>query len=228
MSWLSDTLGIKWNPVKDAKNLMKDLTNPGWKQQEKANSLFEQSIAKKGQNNAFLKNFTNKLLYGENGKPGSMETAGSWARDYLAHLKSSPDTAFNAGMASLNKAIQGRKDAVAKSMANRGISGSGIDLGRIAQTEANRARGISALQGEKVDREGANLAAGANFANLQNADNINLLLKSLGFDSDNSTLMAYVNNLWNQGQNANQNSPFNQAVGAATKYYLGKWFPTGD
>ncbi len=208
---------------KSVSNTWKDLTNPGWKQQEKANSLFEQNMAKENANQATLQELVNKLLHGENGKPGSMETADSWATEFLSHLKTSPDTAFNAGMTSLNRSLVDQREAIAKNVANRGIGASGINLGAIAQTGANMARGVSSLQGQRIDRQGANLATGANFAGGVNADNMNLLLKSFGFGGDNSAASAYANHLSGQPQ---PESLFNKAMGAAAKYYLGKWFPT--
>ncbi|GAB1353148.1 hypothetical protein MASR1M12_18820 [Erysipelotrichia bacterium] len=207
---------------KSLSNTWKDLTNPGWKQQEKANSLFEQNMANENAGQATLRELVNKLLYGENDNPGSMEDSGAWAKDYLAHLKSSPDTAFNAGMTSLNRGLTDQREAIAKSMANRGIGGSGIDLDAIAQTGANRARGISTLQGQRLDRQGANLAAGANFTSAMNADHLNMLMKSLGFNSDNSATTAYANYLSSQPQ---PESLFNKAAGKAMEYYMGKWFP---
>ena len=142
-----------------------------------------------------------KNLTGEN-KTAEQKQADNWNQQYLNLLQNSPDTAFNQGLSTVNRSTQDQKNAVSKQMANRGISGSGIALNQIAGTEANRARQISALQGEKVDRQLNNTATGANYANalsqqqLQNTSAAQQLQQNLASQKQSNLENAgvYANN----------------------------------
>lgn len=147
---------------------------------------------------------TNRLignLTGDN-KTAEQKQADNWNSQYLNLLQNSPDTAFSQGLSSVNRGAQTAKDNAAKQMANRGISGSGIALNQIAGTDANMARQISALQGERVDRQLNNTAQGANFANnlsqqqLQNTSAAQQLQQNLAMQKQQNLENAgvYANN----------------------------------
>lgn len=97
-------------------------------------------------------------------KTSEQSKADTWADNYLNSLRNSPDTAFNAGVTSLQRGMADQKENLTRAINNRGISGSGIDLDKIAQTDANLARGISGLQGDRIDRQTQNLGTGSVFS----------------------------------------------------------------
>lgn len=92
------------------------------------------------------------------------KTANEWNTKYLNSLANSPDTAFNAGVSELARGIQNQNENIAKAMQNRGISSSGINVAALGSTAADKAKGMSQLQGQRVDRQVANNGIGAEYA----------------------------------------------------------------
>lgn len=106
-----------------------------------------------------IKNLTGEV------KTDEQNTADQWNSKYLSLLGNSPDIAFNEGLSQLNRGFQNQKDAVANEMQKRGIAGSGIALNKIAGTEADKARAMSGLQGQRVNNMIENTAKGVEFSN---------------------------------------------------------------
>ncbi len=92
------------------------------------------------------------------------KTADEWNTKYLNSLANSPDTAFNAGVTELARGMQTQNENIAKAMQSRGISSSGINMAALGSTAADRARGVSQLQGQRADRQVANNGIGAEYA----------------------------------------------------------------
>lgn len=110
-------------------------------------------------------NFINMLTAPQNTeKSNEQKTADEWNSKYLSSLANSGDVAFNAGVSELAKGMQLQNENIAKAMQNRGISSSGLNLAALGSTAADQARGVSQLQGQRVDRQNANNLAGAQFA----------------------------------------------------------------
>lgn len=131
--------------------------------------------------------------------------ADEWNNKYLDSLANSPDTAFNAGVAELARGTQNQNEKIAKTMQNRGISSSGINIAALGSTAADRARGMSQLQGERVDRRVQNNGLGAEYAqglvNQQKQD-YGLATNLAGAKADkgvNDIMQALnISNNWNQ------------------------------
>ena len=98
------------------------------------------------------------------GKSAEQLRADEWNSKYLNSLANSPDTAFNAGVSELARGMQNQNETIAKNMQNRGISSSGINMAALGSTAADRARGMSQLQGQRVDRQVNNNGIGAQYA----------------------------------------------------------------
>lgn len=98
------------------------------------------------------------------GKSDEEKTADEWNAKYLSSLANSPDTAFNAGVAELARGAETQNENIRKAMQSRGISSSGINLAALGSTAADRARGVSQLQGQRADRQVQNNGIGAQYA----------------------------------------------------------------
>ncbi len=175
--------------------------------------------------------------------------ANAWGADYLRQLQNAPDIAFNKGVSTLNRNTSDTLNRVRQAMSNRGISSSGINLGKIAGIEANRARGISMLQGQREDNKIRNMALGANFAGQlsnreqedanrnyqrdvgeyelsqnQQANLINQIMRAMGLQGSNTNSLNYAHTLNNQAQEYNnlaQNAPINQIIPVVAAYATG-------
>lgn len=96
-------------------------------------------------------------------KSKEQKTADEWSAKYLNSLANSADTAFNAGVTELARGMQSKNDSIRKAMNSRGISSSGINVSALGGTSADTARGVSQLQGQRIDRQKANYATGADY-----------------------------------------------------------------
>lgn len=97
-------------------------------------------------------------------KSKEQQTADEWNEKYLSSLANSPDTAFNAGVSELARGAETQNENIRKAMQSRGISSSGINLAALGNTAADRARGVSQLQGQRADRQVTNNGIGAEYA----------------------------------------------------------------
>ncbi len=102
-------------------------------------------------------------LTGKN-KTAEQQQADQWSQNYLNLLQGSPDTAFNAGVTNLAKNLESQKKAVANQMQNRGISGSGIDLDKIAGTQNDYYAGMSQLQAQRLNNQLNTSKLGADYS----------------------------------------------------------------
>lgn len=192
----------------------KDLFDPGRHERAAAEYRMQSAEQRELADNQFLRDYFLKMMDERTG------IADSWASDYLNFLRNSPDTAFSAGLSSLNRGLSQQRNDIAQSMSRRGLAGSGVSLDAIAQTGANRARGISALQGQRVDRTGQNIQAGAAFTGARHADAQGGWLSTFGKDTGAS--QAYTNYL---SQQAQRGGGVGDLVGHAAKLWLDHKFP---
>ena len=168
----------------------KDIWDPGREDREKLETLFaEKEAEQKSQQQDLV----------DRSKQAEAQNR-AWAEAYLSRLKGAPDTAFNQGLSALERGVADSKTNLANIMARRGIGGSGIDLGALAGTDALRARGISALQGQRVHNQLGSDAQALNVMSGLNSDSFNMLRSAYGFNN-NATLPNYMNYL-QQGANA--------------------------
>lgn len=93
----------------------------------------------------------------------------AYLNNYLANLTGLADLNYNQGVTSLQRNIANTENSIRNQMANRGISGAGVDFRNLFNTQGALARGISALQAQRM-RDNASLAetkynAGSNVNN---------------------------------------------------------------
>jgi len=199
MSWLSE----KWKGVERG---WKDLWDPGRESRKQLEGLYNQQM---GQQQNLIGQAQNTINQNQ-----------GWAAKYLQALQSAPDMAFNQGASALERGIADNESAITKRMAQRGILGSGVDLGALAGSGAARARGLSALQGQKVQGQVNNAGQSFNLMSGLNTGSYNLLNNA--YNSGQGVLSNYMNYL---GQDANSPSPMGQLLGTAAQAYLGNMFP---
>ena len=199
MSWLSKA----WKGVEKG---WKDLWDPGRESRKQLEGLYNQQM---GQRQHLIGQAQNTINQNQ-----------GWAAEYLKQLKSAPDIAFNQGAAGLERGIADTESAITKRVAQRGILGSGVDLGALVNAGSTRARGLSALQGQKVQGQVNNAGQAFNLMSGLNTDAYNLL--NGAYNSGQGILNSYMNYL---GQDANTPSPIGQLVGTAAQAYLDGLFP---
>ena len=187
----------------------KDLWDPGRESRKQLESLYNSQM-------------TQQQGYQQDLIDQTRETTGQnreWAAEYLRMLKGAPDLAFNQGAAGLERGIADTESAVTKRMAQRGILGSGVDLGALVNAGSTRARGLSAVQGQNVQGQVNNAGQAFNLMSGVNSDALNSLTRAYGFNGGQGILSSYMNYL---GQDANAPSPIGQLVGTAAQAYLGR------
>lgn len=82
----------------------------------------------------------------------------AYLNNYLASINGLADTNYNQGITALHRNIANTENTIRNQMANRGISGAGVDFRNLVNSQGALARGISALQAQRqADR--ANVAA---------------------------------------------------------------------
>lgn len=195
MSWLSKA----WKGVEKG---WKDLWDPGRESRKQLEGLYNQQM---GQQQNLVGQAQNTINQNQ-----------GWAAEYLKKLKSAPDIAFNQGSAALERGIADTESAVTKRMAQRGVLGSGVDLGALVNAGSTRARGLSALQGQKVQGQVNNAGQAFNLMSGLNTDAYNMLNNA--YNGGQGILNSYMSYL---GQDANSPSPIGQLVGTAAQAYLG-------
>ena len=163
MSWLSDA----W----------KDLTNPGWKEQKKANEQNAAALAAQGNTEAWQKklmqdrlDMANSMLLGGSivdpttGKTvsvtGALPQAQDWETQFFSYLKNSPDTTYNAQRGQLERSIVDAKKSMTSNLNSRGLLSSVLGASRLGGIDFNRASALSGLEGERIDRRGQRLSQG--------------------------------------------------------------------
>ena len=199
MSWLSE----KWKGVERG---WKDLWDPGRESRKQLEGLYNQQMGQQ------------QNLIGQ--AQGMNAQNQGWAAKYLQALQGAPDMAFNQGASALERGIADTESAITKRMAQRGILGSGVDLGALAGSGAARARGLSALQGQRVQGQVNNAGQAFNLMSGVNTDAYNMLNNA--YNSGQGALSSYMNYL---GQDANSPSPVGQLLSTAGQAYLGSVFP---
>lgn len=195
-----------------------DIFTPGARQADEANKLNKQAIANQSGLDAWKQkligdrlNMSQSLLTGGgiNGVPvmGALPRAQDWQNKFFNFLQTSPDTTFNAQKSSLARSFSNAENQLAQAAANRGISTSGINLGNIANLNAQKASAMSNLQGQRVDRQGQRINQGLQFAQslLDNALNMGNAASGMatGFSTAVPGLMSnYAGNLMSQANTA--------------------------
>lgn len=142
-------------------------------------------------------------------KTDEQNMADQWGDKYINLLQGSPDIAFNAGVTELARNMASQKQAVSNAIQSRGIAGSGIDLDRIAGTEADYYRGKSQLQANRVNNLINNAALGADY--YQGRSDRQQKNYGLAVDMAGNMADKKLNNLYIGANLANSNSQQNLA-----------------
>lgn len=161
----------------------------------------------------------------------------AYLNNYLANLHGLADVNYNQGVTALQRNIANTENTIRNQMANRGISGAGVDFRNLVNSQGALARGISALQAQRM-RDNASLAetkynAGSNVNNtnwnrLQSYYNYNPTMsqaQALQYNlmAGNLQPSEYTQNLINQYQNKANNPALGQVVSAAVNAAAGNW-----
>ena len=172
MSWLSEAIGMVFDPGKSSR--------------DQAQALNEQSLASQQGQEAWQRgllqdrlDLSNQFLYGGNvqnpamagadgvnASPGTdvvgaLPQAQDWEARFFNYLEKSPDTTYNAQRGALEKGIKDAQSSVASNLNRRGLSGSALGASQYGNLGLDRARGLSQLEGERIGRQGENIAKGA-------------------------------------------------------------------
>ena len=156
----------------------KDLTSPGWRQQDEANDLNAQAMAQQAGSEAFkqqqardLEKMAIDYILGNEGsgvKPdnpayitGALPRAESWMKSYLSFLQGSPDTTFQQQKSVLERNTATARDNLNKMMARRGLNTSGLSVGKMTNLDLSLGRDLGNLVAQREQRRGQNLATGA-------------------------------------------------------------------
>lgn len=161
----------------------------------------------------------------------------AYLNNYLANLHGLADVNYNQGVTSLQRNITNTENTIRNQMANRGISGAGVDFKNLVNSQGALARGISALQAQRM-RDNASLAetkynAGSNVNNtnwnrLQSYYNYNPAMsqaQALQYNlmAGNLQPSEYTQNLINQYQNKANNPALGSLVSAGVNALAGNW-----
>ena len=179
-------------------------------------------LAEQSQLDSLAQNYMDQLT-GKN-KSAEQQKADEWGDQYLSLLQNSPDTAFNAGVARLTRSIQDSKNIINNEAAKRGITGSGVALSKLGGTEGDRARGMSALQGQRVNDKLNATGAAVDFTQ-KRADRV-ANNNASAVDLANNLYTNKLNNLANAANTANSynqqniNNIMNMLSGKGNSYQM--------
>ena len=159
--------------------------DPGKEDREQANDLYAQSIGSQQNLDAWKRKMmedrlglANQFLFGGNAQnpsgmgadgvnsapgvdvKGALPQAQDWEARFFNFLETSPDTAYNAQRGQMERGLADAEKSLKTSLNNRGLAGSGLGMSKLANLGLNRARGLSGLEGERIERKGANIAQG--------------------------------------------------------------------
>lgn len=164
-------------------------------------------------------------------------TGSAYLNNYLASINGLADLNYNRGVTALQRNIANSENAIRNQMANRGISGAGVDFRNLVNTQGALARGISALQAQRM-RDKADIAAEKyNAGSNVNTTNWNRLQSYYTYNPSMSqtqalqyNLMAgnlnpseYTQSMINQYQNKANNPALSEVVSAAINAAAGNW-----
>lgn len=164
-------------------------------------------------------------------------TGNAYLNNYLASLNGLADTNYNQGVTALHRSIANTENNIRNQMANRGISGAGVDFKNLVNSQGALARGISALQAQrqqdKANVEATKYSAGSNtnatnFGRLQSYYSYNPQMSQadamkLNVISGSINPSEYTQNLINQYQNKANNPALGKVVSATVNAAAGNW-----
>jgi hypothetical protein len=147
----------------------------------------------------------------------------AYLNNYLANINDLADTNYNQGVTSLQRSIANTENSIRNQMANRGISGAGVDFRNLVNSQGALARGISALQAQrqndraKVAAEKYNTGSNVNATNwnrLQSYYNYNPQMDQAQMAKYNLMLGNLQPSMYTQQQIANYQEQANNPIGA--------------
>ena len=176
MSWLSEAIGMVFDPGKGSR--------------DEAQSLNEQSLAATQGQEAWQRGLmedrlgiSDKLLYGGNMQDpsmagpdgvnsspgtdvtGALPQAEDWNARFMDFLDKAPDATYNQQRSTFERSMKDAEASLNTQLNRRGLLNSTLGASKFGDNSMNRARGLSALEGERMDRKGQNIATGAQFSN---------------------------------------------------------------
>lgn len=229
--------------------------DPGKEDREQANELYAQSVGNQQNLDAWKKKMmeqrlglANAMLYGGNTQNPNMATADGvnsapgvdvkgalpqaqdWEARFFNFLETSPDTAYNSQRGQLERGIKDAEKSLKTSLNNRGLADSTLGMSKLANLGLNRARGLSGLEGERIDRQGQRISQGNQAAQsiLDRALNMGNSASGVA-TSFNTNVPSLINN---QAANyANQAANAGSGIGTdliseASRSMFDKMFPT--
>lgn len=161
----------------------------------------------------------------------------AYLNNYLASINGLADTNYNQGVTSLQRSIANTENTIRNQMANRGISGAGVDFRNLVNSQGALARGISALQAQrqadraKVAAEKYNTGSNVNYTNfnrMQSYYNYNpqmsqAQMAKYNLMGGNLQPSEYTQNMINQYQSKANNPALGGLVSAGVNALAGNW-----
>lgn len=161
----------------------------------------------------------------------------AYLNNYLASINGLADTNYNQGITSLQRSIANTENTIRNQMANRGISGAGVDFRNLVNSQGALARGISALQAQRQADRAKVAAEKYNTGSNVNSTNFNRMQSYYNYNPQMSqaqmakyNLMGgnlqpseYTQNMINQYQSKANNPALGQVVSAGVNALAGNW-----
>lgn len=119
----------------------------------------------------------------------------AYLNNYLASINGLADTNYNQGVTSLQRSIANTENAIRNQMANRGISGAGVDFRNLVNSQGALARGISALQAQRQSDRAKVAAEKYNAGSSVNATNFNRMQSYHAYNPQMTDAQLYKYNL---------------------------------
>ena len=169
-----------------------------------------------------------KDRYDEMGVTGAMPRAQDWTDRFFKFLDTSPDTTYNKQRTSFERGILDTQKSLDSMARRRGISNSGMALGNLRDLSMQRARGLSDLEGMRIDRQGERLSQGTQLANSLLDKILNMGNQSAGMAGGLSTQVpamqsAFATSLAN---NAPSGAGIQNLIGQAAGSLFDRIFPS--
>jgi len=240
MSWLSEAIGMVFDPGKSSR--------------DDAQRLNEQSLQSQQGQEAWRRglmedrlNLGNQMLFGGNVQDpnaigpdgvnsapgvdvqGALPQAEDWNARFMTFLDKAPDTTYNQQRSTFERSMKDAEASLNTQLNRRGLLDSALGASKFGDVSMNRARGLSALEGERMDRKGQSIATGAQFSNslldraLSMGDRASGM--AAGFQSNVPNMMSSQANQATKPANAADGGIGSQLVAQGAQSVFDRMFP---
>lgn len=239
MSWLSEAIGTIFDPGKSSR--------------DEANALSQQALSSQQGQESWQRGLlqdrlgiANNLLFGGNvQKPGSqvggvnsapgtdvtgaLPQSQEWENRFFEFLNKAPDTTYNRQRDVLDRSMKEAERYLTSNLNKRGIQNTTLGASQFGSLGLERSKALSDLEGQRIDRQGQNIATGTQLAGGILDRALNMGNNASGMVNNFNTRVPDMLNFQSQNAQSQANAAGNgigsQLVSQASQNIFDRLFP---